>query len=81
MEPEFDPSNPDTFDADASFFKFPDRFIKGFGSLESVAKRNHYMANGEDGLVHIAEFQAIGLRIYFVTRFVFSSSYNKNTIM
>ena len=59
MEPEFDPSNPDTFDADASFFKFPDRFIKGFGALESVAKRNHYMAKGKDGLVHIAEFQAI----------------------
>jgi len=42
-EPEYAPTNPDTFDEDASFFVKPDAYFQGFAALESYNLPNHFV--------------------------------------
>jgi len=56
-EPEYWPSNPDTFDEDASFIYKPNGFYPGFSTLESVSLPYHYVSAGLDGLMHVTEFK------------------------
>jgi len=57
IEPDHAPTNPDTFDEDASFICNPDGFYPGFSTLESVRLPYHYVTAGSDNLTHVSEFK------------------------
>ena len=57
FEPEYRPTNGDTFDEDASFIHKPDGFYPGFSTLESVRLPYHYVTAGSDNLTHVSEFK------------------------
>jgi len=57
-EPEYAPTNPDTFDEDSSFISKEDNFFPGFSTFESLSLPNHYVIGGPDGAyLRVAEFQ------------------------
>ena len=55
-EPEYAPTNPDTFDEDASFIGRHELFFPGFDSFESLSHPNHF-SRSKDGFVQITEFE------------------------
>jgi len=57
-EPEYAPTNPDTFDEDASFFVKPDAYFQGFAALESYNLPNHFaIANTTSNQIELSEFK------------------------
>ena len=57
FEPEYDPTNPDTFDIDASFVIRNGVFFDGFGSMTLLDQANHYGVAGLDDTVRAVEFR------------------------
>ena len=56
-EPEYAPTNPDTFDEDASFFKL-DAYFQGFAALESYNLPNHFViVNTTSNQIELSEFK------------------------
>ena len=56
MEPEYAPTNPDTFDEDASLISRYELFFPGFASFESLSHPNHFGVS-KDGIMQISEFE------------------------
>ena len=56
-EPDYAPTNPDTFDEDSSFFVKEDNFFPGFASLESLSLPNHFTHAGSDGFERLSKFE------------------------
>ena len=54
LEPEYDPTNTDTFDVDASLIFKADTFFPGFSTIQLVSSLNHYITGNT---VRVAEFQ------------------------
>jgi len=55
-EPEYAPTNLDTFDEDASFISRNELFFPGFASFEWLSQPNHF-ARSKDGFAQITEFE------------------------
>jgi len=57
FEPEYAPTNPDTFDEDTAFIAKEDGFFPGFGAFGLLVP-NHYVVAGPDSsILRVAEFQ------------------------
>jgi len=56
FEPEYDPTNPDTFDVDASIISRYELFFPGFASFESLGNPNHFGVS-KDGFLQLSEFE------------------------
>ena len=56
-EPEYAPTNPETFDQETSFVIESGVFFDGYGSLTLLNQPTYYGIAGADGRVHAAEFQ------------------------
>jgi len=56
FEPESAPTNPDTFDEDASLIIHNELFFTGFASVESLSHPNHF-TRSKDGFLQLSEFE------------------------
>ena len=57
-EPEYDATNPNTFDEDASYIYKSDAYFQGFGTFESYNLPNHFaIANTTSKQMELREFQ------------------------